>query len=124
METLLCKFGRTYVCAIITDSPSISDLRVIGTGTTFITLSWTSTSVGSVTYTITYSTGDVMMSSITDDTSYTIYGLTSGTSYRISVVPSMGMCDGEQKIMMADTNHTSNIDVTLTSSGIVIIICI
>ena len=102
MEFPLCKSGCTYFCAIITDSPSISNLRVMGTGATFITISWTSTSVGSVTYTITYSTGDVMMSSITDDTNYTINGLTSGTSYRISVVPSDGMCKGEGKEMMMD----------------------
>ena len=89
----------------ITDSPSISSLTVEDTGTTFITISWTSTSVGSVTYTITYSTGDVMISSITDDTNYTINGRTSGTSYRISVVPtrSMGMCQGVGKEMMVDT---------------------
>jgi len=55
--------------------------------------------------TITYSTGDVMISSITDDTNYTINGRTSGTSYRISVVPtrSMGMCQGVGKEMMVDT---------------------
>ena len=88
------------------DTPSISNLRVMGTGTTFITISWTSTSVGSVTYTITYSTGDVMMSSITNDIIYTINGLASGTSYRISVVPSVGMCEGEGKEMMVDTNDT------------------
>ena len=77
------------------------------TGTTFIIISWTSTSVGSVTYTITYSTGDVMMSSITNDTNYTINGLTSGTSYRISVVPSDGVCQGEEKEVMVDTNDAS-----------------
>ena len=76
------------------------------TGTTFITISWNSTSVG-VTYIITYSTGDVMMSSITNDTNHTINGLTSGTSYRISVVPSDGVCEGEGKEMMVDTNDGS-----------------
>jgi len=81
-------------------------------------ISWTSTSVGSVTYTITYSTGDVMMSSITDDTNYTINGLTSGTLYKISVVPSMGMCEGEGKEMMANTNDTFTTVGTLTSTGI------
>ena len=95
----------------------------MGTGATFITISWTSTSVGSVTYTITYSTGDVMISfNDTDDTNYTINGLTSGTSYRISVVPIMGMCQGERKVMMVDTNRTSSTDGTLTSIGIVIVI--
>jgi len=90
------------------DTPSINNLRVMSTGTTLITISWTSTSVGSVTYTIiTYSTGDVMISSKhTNDTSVTIDGLDSGTSYRISVVPSMGMCEGEGKEMMVDTNGT------------------
>ena len=88
------------------------------TGTTFITISWTSTSVGSVTYTITYSTGDVMMSSITDDTNYTINGLTSDTSYRISVVPIMGMCEGEGKEITVDTNSTSTtVGHTLTDTG-------
>ena len=107
-----------YVCGIITDSPSISNLTVMGTGTTFITISWTSTSVGSVIYTITYSTGDVMMSSITDDTHYTINGLTSGTSYRISVVPIMGMCEGERKEMIVDTNGTSiTVGHTLIDTG-------
>ena len=75
-------------------------------GTTFITISWTSISVGSVTYTITYSTGDVMMSSITDDTNYTVNELTSDTLYRNSVVASDGVCEGEGKEMMADTNDT------------------
>ena len=88
------------------------------TGTTFITISWTSTSVGSVTYNITYSTGDVMMSSITDDTNYTINGLTSGTLYRINVVASMGMCEGEGKEMMVDTDSTSTtVGHTLADTG-------
>ena len=83
------------------------------TGTTFITISWTSTSVGSVTYTgITYSTGDVIISSFnTDETRYTINGLTSGTLYRISVVPSDGGCEGEGKEMMVDTNHPSTAEI-------------
>ena len=83
-RTSFCKSG--YII-IITDPPSITSITVEDTGTTFITISWKSTSVGSVTYTIKYSTGDVMVSSITDDTNYTINGLTTGTSYRISVVP-------------------------------------
>ena len=91
----------------ITESPSITNITVEDIGTTFITISWTSTSVGSVTYNITYSTGDVMISSISDDTNYTINGLTSGTSYRISVVPSDGVCQGEGKEMTVDTNGTS-----------------
>ena len=93
----------------ITELPSISDITVKDTGTTFITISWTSTSVGGVNYTInTYSTGDVMISSInTDDTNYTINGLTSGTSYRISVVASDGVCQGKGEQMMAKTNGTS-----------------
>ena len=74
------------------------------TGTTFTTISWISTSVGSVTYTITCSTGDVMISSNdTIDTNYTINRLTSGTLYRISVVPSVGMCEGEGKEIMVNT---------------------
>ena len=75
---------------------------MVDTGTTFITTSWTSTSVGSVTYTITYSTGDVMISSITNDINFTINGLTSGTSYRISVVISDGVCQGEGKEMIVN----------------------
>ena len=103
------KFGTyfsTNTNAIITDSPSITNIIVEEIGTTFVTISWNSTSVG-VTYTITYSTGDVMMSSITNDTNYTINGLTSGTSYRISVVPSDGVCQGEEKEVMVDTNDAS-----------------
>jgi len=78
-------------------------------GNTFITISWISTSVGSVKYTISLSssTGDVIMSLIINDTQYTINGLTSGTSYRISVVPSVGMCQGEGKAVMMDTNNVS-----------------
>ena len=72
-------------------------------------LSWISTSVGSVTYTISLSpsTGDVIMSHITIGTQYTINGLTSNTSYRISVVPSVGMCQGEGKEVMVDTTGIS-----------------
>ena len=75
------------------------------TGTTFITISWISTSVGSVTYTIllSSSTGDVMIQIITTDTEYNITGLSIGTSYRISVVPSVGMCQGEGKEVMVNT---------------------
>ena len=90
------------------------------TGTTLITISWTSTSVGSVTYIIiTYSTGDVMISSNdTVDTNYTINGLTSSTSYRISVVASDGMCEGEGKEMMVVTNDTSTtVGLTLSDTG-------
>jgi len=80
------------------------------TGTTFIAISWISTSVGSVNCTITYSTGNVMISYITDDTNYTINGLSSDTSYRISIVPSMGMCQGEGKEIMVDTTDISTTD--------------
>ena len=82
------------------------------TGTTFITISWTSTSVDSVTYNITYSTGDVMISSITDDTNYTINGLTSSTSYRISVEPSDGVCEGEGKEMMVNTTDVPSVPIS------------
>jgi len=79
------------------------------TGYTFITISWISSSVGSVTYNISLSssTGDVIMSLITNDTQYTINGLISGTSYRISVIPRVGMCQGEGKEVMVDTNNMS-----------------
>jgi len=40
---------------------------------------------------------------MTNDTYYNISGLTRGTSYVISVVPSVGPCQGEGKEMMADT---------------------
>ena len=53
------------------------------------------------------STGDVVMSHITNDTQYTINGLTSNTSYRISVVPSVGMCQGEGKEVMVNTTRVS-----------------
>ena len=86
------------------------------TGTTFITISWISTSVGSVTYTITYLTGNLMISYITDDTNYTINGLSSDTSYRISIVPSMGMCQGEGKEIMVDTTDISTTDGKCTYS--------
>jgi len=102
-RTLFANPVTICTCGIITDPPSITNITVENTGTTFITISWTSTSVGSVTYTITYSTGDVMMSSITNDIIYTINGLASGTSYRISVVPSVGMCEGEGKEIMVNT---------------------
>ena len=93
----------------IIELPSISNITVKDTGTTFITISWNNTSVGSANYTIiTYSTDDVMISSNdTDDTNYTINGLTSGTSYRISVVPSDELCQGIGEQMMAETNGTS-----------------
>ena len=91
----------------VTDPPSLINITVEDTGTTFITISWISTSVGSVTYTISLSssTGDVIMSHITNDTQYTINGLTSDTSYRISVVPSVGMCQGEGKEVMVNTTR-------------------
>ena len=106
------------MCNYITDTPLITNLSVEDTGTTFITISWTSTSVGSVTYTITYSTGDVMISSITDDTNHTINGLTSGTSYKINVVPIMEMCQGKGKEMMVDTNHASTVVTDSTVTGV------
>ena len=115
-RTLFANPVTICTCGIITDPPSITNITVENTGTTFITISWTSTSVGSVTYTITYSTDDVMMSSITDDTNYTNNGLTSGTSYRISVVPIMEICEGEGKEMMVDTVRTSATVDTLSSS--------
>ena len=85
----------------VTDPPSLINITVMDTGTTFITISWISTSVGSVTYTI---TGDVMLSFTTTDTQYTINGLISDTSYRISVVPSVGMCQGEGKEVILNTS--------------------
>jgi len=91
----------------VSDPPSLTNITVEDTGTTFITISWISTTaaVGSVTYTISLSssTGDVIISLITNDTQYTINGLTSGTSYRISVVSSVGICQGEGKEVMVDT---------------------
>ena len=39
----------------------------------------------------------------TNNTKYIFNGLTSDTSYRISVVPSEGMCRGEGKKVMVDT---------------------
>ena len=51
-----------------------------------------------------------MISYITDDTNYTINGLSSDTSYRISIVPSMGMCQGEGKEIMVDTTDISTTD--------------
>ena len=118
-RTPFCKSGHIYVCAIITDSPSITIITVEDIGASFITISWTSTSVGSVTYTITYSTGDVIISSInTGDTNYTINGLTSGTSYRISVVPSDGVCQGEHKEMMVNTTDiATTFGHTFTDTG-------
>ena len=79
------------------------------TGTTFITISWTSTSVGSVSYTVTtYSTDNVMISSNdTDDNSYTINELNSSTLYRINVVPYVGVLQGEGKEVTVNTNDTS-----------------
>ncbi|XP_065916306.1 uncharacterized protein [Dysidea avara] len=93
----------------VLDPPSLINITVEDTGTTFITISWISTSVGSVNYTISLSssTGDVIMSHITIGTQYTINGLTSNTSYRISVVPSVGMCQGEGKEVMVDTTGIS-----------------
>ena len=58
---------------LVTDPPSLINITVEETGITFITISWISTSVGSVIYTI---TGDVMVSFTTIDTQYTINGLT------------------------------------------------
>ncbi|XP_065916344.1 uncharacterized protein [Dysidea avara] len=91
------------------DPPPPINITVEDTGTTFITISWISTSVGSMTYVISLSssTGDVVMSHITNDTQYTINGLTSNTSYRISVVPSVGMCQGEGKEVMVNTTRVS-----------------
>ena len=89
------------------------------TGTTFITISWTSTSVGSVNYTInTYSTDDEMISSNnTDDTNYTINGLISGTLYRINVVPNMGMCEGEgKKVIVVTTDVLVSISTSIGKS--------
>ena len=94
-----------HVLIHVTDPPSLVSIIVEDIGNTFITISWISTSVGSVTYSVSLSssTGDVIMSLITNDTQFTINGLTSGTSYRISVVPSVGMCQGEGKKVMVDT---------------------
>ena len=110
VRTLLLLINTVHV----TDPPIISRIIVVGRGAQFITISWTITSVGSVTYTITYSTGDVMMSSITGDTQYTINGLNNGTSYRISVVPRVGMCQGEGKEMMVNTTNISTTDSKCT----------
>ena len=92
------------------------------TGTTFITISWISTTaaVGSVTYTVSLSssTGDVIMSLIANDTQYTFNELTSGTSYRISVVPSVGICQGEGKEVMVDT---TNVPTTILIGNAIII---
>ena len=93
---------------LVTDPPSLINITVEDTGITFITISWISTSVGSVIYTI---TGDVMVSFTTTDTQYTINGLTSGTSYRISVVPSVGMCQGEGKEVMVNTRVSPSIPI-------------
>ncbi|XP_065916365.1 uncharacterized protein [Dysidea avara] len=92
----------------VLDPPSLINITVEDTGTTFITISWISTSVGSVIYTI---TGDVMVSFTTIDTQYTINGLTSGTSYRISVVPSVGMCQGEGKEVIVNTRVSPSIPI-------------
>ena len=102
-------FKVAYLCSIHVSDPPSLNLTVEDTGYTFITISWISTSVDSVTYTISLSssTGDVIISLITNDTQYTINGLTSDTSYRISVVPSVGMCQGEGKEVMVDTNNVS-----------------
>ena len=110
---LLVKF---YVHPTITDPPSITNITVDDTGTTFITISWTSTSVGSVTFsrlTIAYSTDNVIISSFnTYDTLYTVNGLTSGTSYRISVVPSDGVYEGEGKEIMVDTTDVPSVPIS------------
>ena len=84
----------------MTEPPSLTNLTVNNIGTTFITISWNCTSVGRVTYTI---TGDVMLSFTTTGTQYTINGLKNDTSYRISVVPSVGMCQGEGEEMTVNT---------------------
>ena len=62
-----------------------------------------------MTYTISLSSsaGDVIMSNITNDTQYTFNGLISGTSYRISVVPTMGMCLGGGKEVAMNTTGIS-----------------
>ncbi|XP_065916201.1 uncharacterized protein [Dysidea avara] len=93
----------------VLDPPSLTNIIVEDTGTTFITISWISTSVGSVNYIISLSssTDDVIMSHITNNTQYTINGLTSNTSYRISVVRSVGMCQGEGKEVMVNTTRVS-----------------
>ena len=64
----------------------------------------------------------MMMSSIANDTKYTINGLTSGTSYRISVVPIMGVCQGEWKEMMVNTVDLS-ISIGATTGKSIIRIC-
>jgi len=94
------------------------------TGNTFITISWISSSVGNVTSTISLSssTGDEIMSLISNDTQYTINGLTSGTSYRISIVPSVGMCQGEGKEVMADTNNM--LTSVLIGNAVIIYSCV
>ena len=91
----------------VSDPPSLISITVEDIGTTFITISWISSSVGNVTYTISLSSsaGDVIMSLITNDNQYTLNELTSGTSYRISVVPSVGICLGEGKEVMVDTTN-------------------
>ena len=43
-----------------------------------------------------------MIQFTTTDTEYSITGLSIGTSYRISVVPSVGMCQGEGKKVMVN----------------------
>ncbi|XP_065916357.1 uncharacterized protein [Dysidea avara] len=98
----------------VLDPPSLINITVEDTGTTFITISWISTSVGSVIYTI---TGDVMVSFTTIDTQYTINGLTSGTSYRISVVPSVGMCQGEGKEVIVNTRVSPSIPIVQPSKS-------
>ncbi|XP_065916269.1 uncharacterized protein [Dysidea avara] len=45
-----------------------------------------------------------MIQFTTADTEYNITGLSIGTSYMISVVPSVGMCQGEGKELMVDTS--------------------
>ncbi|XP_065915415.1 receptor-type tyrosine-protein phosphatase eta-like isoform X2 [Dysidea avara] len=110
----------------VADSPSLINITVEDTGTTFITISWISTSVGSVTYTIllSSSTGDVMIQIITTDTEYNITGLSIGTSYRISVVPSVGMCQGEGKEVMVNTTGMPTTDIPQLSDPVVVERCV
>ncbi|XP_065916432.1 uncharacterized protein [Dysidea avara] len=58
-----------------------------------------------------------MVSFTTTDTQYTINGLTSGTSYRISVVPSVGMCQGEGKEVMVNTRVSPSIPIVQPSKS-------
>ena len=89
----------------MTDPPSIINIEVEDTGTNFITISWSCTSVCNVTCTII--PGDQTLSFTATDTEYNITELLIGTSYRISVVPSVGMCQGEEKEITVNTTGVS-----------------